>query len=271
MISKVKLLAAFVACFHISSFELANAQSKGAAVREAVEFVLRKFSKEATDEGAEIVTRKIESIGAKYGDQGLEALKKVGPRAAQLIDDAGTDGVQAARMLAKFGDEAAWVVGNSTRRGLVAKFGDEVGAALIKHGEIAEPLLASGGKAAGEALLAVSTQNGRRLAMIASDAPTASLAKNPEVLNVIGRYGDDAMNFIWKNKGVLAGGAVLTAFLADPKPFIDGTTKLADTAITQVAKPVAVKIGESTNWTTVILSVLGIVILYVGLRRVSRR
>ena len=37
----------------------------------------------------------------------------------------------------------------------------------------------------------------------------AAIGRTPELLGVIAKYGDPAMDFIWRNKVVLAGGARL--------------------------------------------------------------
>jgi hypothetical protein len=47
------------------------------------------------------------------------------------------------------------------------------------------------------------------------------------------------MEFIYKHRKVLAGTAVLTAFLANPQPYIDGTLDLTKLALENVAKPIA--------------------------------
>jgi len=44
---------------------------------------------------------------------------------------------------------------------------------------------------------------------------------------VIRQYGDEAMEFIWKNKGALAGSAVLISFLNNPQAYISGAMVLA--------------------------------------------
>jgi predicted MFS family arabinose efflux permease len=41
----------------------------------------------------------------------------------------------------------------------------------------------------------------------------------------------------------------MAAFLADPKPFIDGTRDLAEIVGTAAVAPLATAIGNNTNWT----------------------
>ena len=77
-----------------------------------------------------------------------------------------------------------------------------------------------------------------------------------EVTEVVGKYGQKACDFIWENKGALAVGTTLTAFLANPEPFLNGTVKVASAASESVARPLAEGVAKGTNWTVVILVLL---------------
>src|SRR5947208_3262448 len=66
----------------------------------------------------------------------------------------------------------------------------------------------------------------RRRAILAEDHTLATLGRTGDVLAVVGRHGDRALDFVWRHKGALAVGAVLAEFLADPAPFLDGTRRL---------------------------------------------
>lgn len=228
-----------------------------AAVREAVEFVSKKFGKEVASEGVEAVTRQIEKIGATYGDEGLEAIRKVGPQAAKLADDAGVHGAEAVRMMSRYGEKGVWVAGKSERLALVARYGDDAAEALLKQGEIAEPLIKEYGPNAAKALKTVSEQNGRRLAIMAEEGELKKFMLQPQLFDTIGKYGDRAADFVWKNKGALAVGTALAAFLADPEPFLDGTRDIAEIAAKSVVLPVALDISESVNWTAFFITFLG--------------
>jgi hypothetical protein len=127
---------------------------------------------------------------------------------------------------------------------LLSRYGDDVAEVLIKHKGIAEPVLASLGEPAVRAMGAVGTQGGRRLAIMAQGGELAALGRTPELLEVVARQGDRAMDFIWRHKGVLAGGAALTAFLANPEPFLDGTSDLAGTVAESTVKPAVVAAGN---------------------------
>lgn len=256
MIRSRKFLFVLATSFLVSQSLAATcyAQGKAALAKELVEFVSRRFGKEVAEEGTEVLTRKVEGLLIKYGDDGAEALKKVGPRTVQLLDNAATEGVQSAGWLAKYGDNAISLVSNPGRRKLAAKLGDDAAEALIKHGEIAEPVLELAGKSAATALRKVSEQNGRRIAIMANEGELAKIGRTSELLDVVGKFGDKAMEFVWKNKGALLVGTALAAFLADPEPFIEGTSNLADIAAKSAVAPLAKEIGNRTNWTVTIVA-----------------
>lgn len=233
------------------------AQGKAAAAREVAEYVMKKFSKDVAEESIETITKKIEGAVVKYGDEGLEAIRKIGPRAVQLADEAGEAGSASVKLMAKYGEDSLWLVGKQSRMGIVAAHGDDAAKALIRQGEIAEPLIKSLGTPAAKALSNVSTQNGRRIAMMVDEgiiSKTGSRAE--ELMNVIAKFGDKGMEFIWKNKAALAVGTTLAAFLSDPQPFIDGTLDLSKVAATSVVEPIAREVGLKTNWTAVLITMV---------------
>jgi hypothetical protein len=239
------------------------AQGKAVFVREATEYVLRKFGKEVAHEGVETLTRKIETLALKHGDEAVFAVRKVGPQTFHLVEQAGEHGLQSVKLMAKYGDEAVWVVGKPNRLAIFAKFGDDAAKAMMRHHEIAEPLLQSFGKPAARALKAVSPQNGRRLWMLAEDGQLATIGRTPELLDVVTKYGDRAMDFVWRHKGALTVTAGLTAFLANPEAFLDGATDITKIVGENAVKPVASVPGQvaseaakNTNWTVVIVCVV---------------
>ena len=235
----------------------AAAQGKLGIAKEVVEQLAKKFSKEVSEEGVEKLTAKVQSVLARTGDEGIEAIDTVGPRAVNLLESSGDEIASAAKLLAKHGDEAIEVLDSPVRRGLLATLGDDAGEALVKHGVVAEKVLSASGAPAARALTNLSSQNARRLVMLSDDAATAKIASNPDVMGVLSRYGDKAMDFIWRNKLALSTASVLAAFIANPEPFLDGTLQLAETGLetisTNVAKPIAEKIGANTQWTLVLI------------------
>jgi hypothetical protein len=235
------------------------AQGKAALAKEAAEQLIRRFSKEVADEGVEKLTARVQSVMASAGDDVLKVIEKGGPRALRILEGSGADGAISARLLSKYGDEAIGALESPVRLGMVREFGEEAGEALIKHGVVAEKLIASAGSPAVGAMKQLTDQSVRRMAMLADE-----------------RYGDRAMDFVWRNKLTLAGGTTLAAFVANPEPFLDGTRQLVENTVesvaTNVGKPIAQQLGDAKQWTWRILAIAAMLILFWGWKtRGSRR
>ena len=212
------------------------------AAGELAEYLLKKFGKEAAQEGTEKLTARIIKAAARHGDDVVNAVRKGGPRVLTLVDDAGANAPSVLRLVNHYGDDAVRALSRPKGMALVGRYGDDAARALISHKGIAEPLLDSMGMPAVKAFGALGPQAGRRLAMMAGD-DLAAIGRTPELLEVIARHGDKAMDFIWKHKGVLAGSAALAAFLRDPEPFINGTADLGRAVSEQVIKPAAAAVA----------------------------
>jgi hypothetical protein len=244
------------------------ADGKSRAAGEVAEYVLQRFGRQAVREGTEALARKIEAAAARHGDEVFTAVRKVGPRALPLVEEAGAHGRQAAQVLARHGEPgAAWVVSRPAAMKLVARHGDEAAAVLVKHAGVAEPVLEGFGAPAVRALAEVGPQGGRRLAMLMADGDLARIGRTPEVLEVIAKYGDRAADFVWKNKGALAVGATLTAFLAKPEAFLNVAQGVSQTVAESAVRPLAEAPGKAvegvaknTNW-TVVFSVVGLALV----------
>ena len=252
----------------------AMAGGKVKMAQETAEFVLRKFGREAAKDGAEALARQIERAAAAHGDDVFRAIRKVGPRGLHLIEEAGTHAKPVARLLAAHGEHGAvYIASRPKALQLVLRHGEEAAAVLVKSRGVALPAVESFGKPAVRAFKAIGTaQNARRLAMMAAEGgELANLAHAEELLAVIEKYGDKAMEFVWKHKGALAVGATLTAFLAEPDAFINGAKDLTQITTENVVKPVvqplaevpktivkesAAEVARKTNWTLVFLAII---------------
>ncbi len=127
-----------------------------------------------------------------------------------------------------------------------------------------EQLVGQFAKEGAEALVKVTPRNGRRLAMMAAEGEL-----KPELMQVIAKYGNPACDFIWQNKGALAVGATLTAFVTSPGPFLDGTQKLTAAIADATVKPLAVGVANNTNWTLILLVVMAVLVVAGYLRAVA--
>jgi hypothetical protein len=233
----------------------APAQLKSKAARETAEVLFERFGVKAGRSVPELAGR-IESVAAKYGDEAYLAIRKGGPSACGLIEAAGPDGAKAVRVLAVHGEQgASRVLSQPTAMKQFLTYGDEAASVLVRHPGVAEPLVERGGAQAVKALGAIDPRNGRRLAML-MDGELAQAGRHPELLGVVAKHGDRAVNFLWHNKATLAGGAALAAFLADPEPFLNGTKDLAAVTGDAVVKPVVGGVFTLLNIALVAVGVL---------------
>ena len=229
------------------------------AAQETAEFVLKKFGRKVLTEGTETFAEKITASALRHGDDVINAVRRVGPSALSLADDAGEQAPKILRLLSKHGDDAAiWVAKRPAAMKLLSKYGDDAAEVLVKHKGLAEPLLENLGTPAVNALGAIGPRGGRRLAMMAEGGELAAIGHTSELMQVITRHGDAAMDFIWRNKGALAVGTSLTVFLTKPEAFIGGTNQLAGTVGDAMVKPLVQETGRAIS--SLIWAVLAIVI-----------
>lgn len=220
-------------------------------IGEAAEYVMKTFGREAAEQGAETVSRQITKIAGKYGDEGVAAARKLGPRGMRLIEEAGENGLGAVKLINRYGNDAVWVISKPRGMAIFVKYGDDGAKALIKHKGIAEEVIEANGPSAVRALNAVGIREARQIAMLQKDGIIKAGEQGEKLLDVITRYGDKAMAFVWRNKGALTVTAVLGTFVADPEPYINGTVKLVGGPLEAAA--------ENTQWTVV--GVVGVVVL----------
>ena len=242
----------FVAVFLIALMSPAIAGPAGTAIRESAEFIMSKFGKGVAGQTIEEVTEATSKVVTKHGDQVLPLLRNSGHAGFAALKEAGENAPKVVKLYARKGDEAIWVISEPKRLAIFLKHGDSAADALIKHPGIADSLISRFGDDAVDALHGVSRQSAQRLSMVTEDGLLNATPRSKELLSVIGRYGDDAMAFVWKNKGPLAVTAVLGTFLADPQTYISGAKEL-------VISPVVEPIVRNTNWTLIIAGVLAVV------------
>jgi hypothetical protein len=257
-----------------TDWQVVRADAKSRAAREVADYVLQRFGRKAVVEGAETLAGKIESYAARHGDDFLRAVKNVGPSAFRLVEEAGEHAPQVVGILAREGEHGAvWVVSRPKAMQLFLQHGEEAAAVLAKTRGVAEPAIATFGKPAVGAFGSLGTpQNVRRLAMMASEGgELAQIGRAPEVLGALAKYGDPALEFIWRHKAVLASATALAAFLADPQPYLNGARDLTQVVAENTVKPLAElpatvareaagEVARGTNWTII----FGLAVLTLG-------
>jgi hypothetical protein len=265
----------------------AFAQAKAKAAQEVAEYVLQKFGTTAAKGGTRALAVRIEQAAAAHGDEVFKAVRLVGPRALPLIEEAGARSKQVARLLSTHGEQGAvFVASRPSAMRLLARHGEGAAEVLVKTRGVAERAIESLGTPAVRAFQSVAKpQNARRLAMMAAEegGELARIGRTPELLAVIEKYGDKAMQFIWRHKGALAVGTTLTAFLIEPEPFINGAKDITQIAAEKIAAPIAnvpqtvakeasAEVARKTNWTLIFLVIIAVPTLLVAVRwRLFRR
>jgi hypothetical protein len=228
-------------------------------ITETMEFLAKRYGDDVLREGGENVTEQVTKVAAKYGDEGLDAVRKVGPKGLKVIQEAGENGLDAVKLINRYGDDAVWVISKPKGMAIFVKYGDDGAKALIKHKGIAEEVIEAHGKSAVGALNAVGTREARQIAMLQKDGVITAGKQGDELLDVIIRYGDKAMAFIWRNKGALAVTAGLGTFLANPEAYIEGGKELIVEGVSRPAAEMGKEVARNTNWT--VLGIAGIAVL----------
>jgi hypothetical protein len=250
-----------LAVWLLAAADRAPAGARSKVAQETAEYVLQRFGRPAVREGTEALGRKIEVYAARHGDDFVKAVRQVGPRTFHLVDEAGANGARAVQAMVRHGEHGAtWIAARPKGMQLFVQHGDEAAAALVKHKGIAEPVIEHFGQPAVKALQAANTQSGRRLAMMLEGGELTRIGRSKELLEVIAKYGDRAMTFVWEHKGALATTAGLTAFLTHPEAFINGARDITQIVGENAVKPlaqapaaVATEVARGTNWTVIFL------------------
>lgn len=235
-----------------------------AVVKELTEFLCRNVGSTVSKEAAEQMAVGVEKIVARYGDDGISMLRKVGPSAIGVIESAGEAAPACVKLMARHGDEAIWIVAKPKRLAIFVKYGDDAANAMLRHNALAEPIIERFGISAASALAHVTSQNGRRLAMLNNNGFFQAVeGLSPRLFDVIKEYGDVAADFIWKNKGSLTVSATLAAFLLDPEPFINGASQLGEAGFGKVVAPLANAAANNLPWEMIGICVMALLIVYI--------
>ncbi len=234
------------------------------AARELVRFLETRFAREVAEEGVERLEPRLVRLIAAHGDDAAAAVRRVGPRlGVRAVESHGAAG---ARMLARWGDDGARLLadeGEPAAR-LFARHGDEAVEAMLRHPGAGARVIEAFGDDGMRALRGVGRDGAAQLAGVAPSVRGTGRAA--EVLAVVERFGDRACGFLWRNKGVVFGAAVLAAFLSDPEPYLAGVKSL----VVEPAKELGAEAARRTDWTLAVVVLLVLGAMIVGLRLVLR-
>ncbi|HAS83241.1 MAG TPA: hypothetical protein DCS43_11365 [Verrucomicrobia bacterium] len=264
-----------MACVAIGVTQSAMAgivSSGGKAVREIAEALAEQAGKKASKEFVETTAVQLENIAGKCGGESLDVISKHGLVAFRVFKNAGDDaGEYLVKAIRIYGDDALRIAQSSAGRSVLRSGSDAAIRAVARHSDAVVPLIQRYGDDGVAALVKLSPANGRRLLQMV-DANTLPASRLRDVLATIGKYGDKSLEFVWKHRKVLTSAALLTAFISDPEPYLNGfkdiTLGVIDTAVSPVAEGVGngismgmVKIFESIRWNLwigVLFAILGI-------------
>ena len=224
------------------------------AVREASEAIGSRFGRGAAGAAVEDASAVTARTAGRYGDEALPLLRATGPAGASALDQAGAKAPEVIRLFSRRGDDAVWIISEPKRLAIFVKHGDPAADALLKHRGIADSLITHHGADSIGAMNALSRGGAQRMAMASEDGVFRASGRSAELIGVIQRHGDAAMDFIWRNKGSLAVASVLASFLRDPAVYINGVKDL-------IVNPIVAPIAQNTNWTLLIGGALGVFFL----------
>ena len=226
---------------------------QSAAARRLAREVAETFGREAVEAAEPRVLKLVEA----YGDEAAAVLRKVGLPGVQAMERFGAPGL---KILARWGDDGLRLlaVEGESAVAAVARYGDDAARLMIRHPGVGQQLLQEfGGQAVRAKLTTESVVTLNRLAPQIKGSGRAS-----EILSLVEKSGDRVCDFLWRNKGVVFGAAVLATFLHDPQPYLDGVKQLVVQPATEMAHDAA----SRTNWTAVVVVAMLILSAWAGIR-----
>jgi hypothetical protein len=140
--------------------------------------------------------------------------------------------------------------GTASRR--AARHVDDAARVAARHTLAATPL-----RALSRAMPRLTPRNARRLAILAEDGTLARTGRWGELLAVVERHGDRAMDVVWRHKGALAVSTILATFLAEPEVFLGGGRELIGGAAREATQPLAdVADAAASRWMSIARSMV---------------
>lgn len=210
---------------------LAQASPATSALRDTSEWIVKRFGPGAAGKTVDEVAVATARVVARHGDEALPLLRTMGHAGFKALEEAGESAPSVLKLFARRGEDAVWIISQPRKLAIFLKHGDSAADALLKHPGIADDLLARFGNRAVAPLNALERSGAQRLAMAAQEGVFEKTAQSGALLDVIGKHGQRALDFIWNNKGKLAVAAVLGTFVADPEPYLTGARQLVGDSI----------------------------------------
>lgn len=184
----------------------------GKIVRETVEYCARKFGIELGQEAGKQFSKKSARFVGRYGDEGVIALKNIGPKVIDLTVRHGKDVV---RICAAHSDDAArYLVKNiDDALPIWRKFGNEGTEIMVRHPGLAKPLLDTFGKKGIAVAKKLSTENLEKFLALTSKVGAKSGKET--LLKKTLLYGDEILEFLWRHKWTIISGVTVYELVKD--------------------------------------------------------
>jgi hypothetical protein len=193
-------------------------------------------------EGAEIVSKRLGSAAARDTAEGV----------AEQVAKEGAESV-ARRSAAKLVEESAEQL--ARRSGIIAsRCTSDAARAALRYGEPAAGLINTFGDDAAQALVKVTSRNGRRLILLEKEL--AQSGKAAPLLKLVESKGDSVVEWLWNNKATVAAGVGATVLLTHPDAVLGSGASVATAAINAVGTGVVRPITEGLAWIVSRLSLL---------------
>ncbi len=264
-----RLLSAviFSATLVVSHGARAGAASAGESIaKEVAAELAEQVGQKGSREFLDATAVELERIADKCGSESLDVIQKQGIAAFRVFRSAGDDaGPYLIKAIRTYSDDAIRVAQTSAGRVILREGSDSAIRAVARHSDAVIPVIQKYGEDCARALAEISEGNGRRLVQLAEEHsfPANDFDK---LMLVVEKYGDRAMDFIWRNRNPLLMTAAFTAFVSDPAPYIDGVKKLTEVA-TKPLQEFFEGIVSHVSWNFLV----GVIVALVGLKLVFTR
>lgn len=245
---KKRLVCLLTASFSFFSINI-HAGVTTKAIQEIIEVVEKTAQKKLTAKISSEFAQDIEKIVSKYGSQSIPFIKSFGKEGIKILENIDEfAGKKIIKLFEKIGNDTYYIINDATKLKLFLKYGDDAAEILLKFPGIADDIIQEFGAKGLKALQNITNrEDAAKLALILSE--TNAKKWTDEIFEIIEKFGQKGLDFIWKNKGKLFLAGVGYSFFNNPEPYINGmTTLVGDKVIEPIIKVI--------DWNNIVLNIL---------------
>lgn len=187
-------------------------QAVSKAAREAVEYTVKKFGINMGGKAGKQFARQAEKFLAGHGDEGIRALKRIGP---EVITQTSRHGKDVVRLCASYPEGAGRYLFNHLDEAIPVwrKFGKPGTDLMVKSPGLARPLLNQFGEKGLKLGQKLSTGGLQKFMILASKAKNGP--EKTALLEKVLVAGDEVIEFLWKHKVKIGAGVTVYALLKE--------------------------------------------------------